>query len=86
MLAEIETTQENARLVAANGLPDIPLYFFISNGDGLPMDNWGEILSAYVEAAGGEYMQLDVGHYIHSEAADVIATETRAFIDRIRNP
>ena len=73
-------------MVAANGIPDIHLYLFISNGYGLSMDNWGEILSAYVEVAGREYMQLDVGHYVYSEAADVIATETRAFIERIRNP
>jgi pimeloyl-ACP methyl ester carboxylesterase len=84
MLAEIETTQENARLVAANGYPTIPFYFFISNGEGLPMDNWGEVLSAYAKAGGGEYMELDVGHYVHSEAAELIAAETRAFIERIR--
>jgi pimeloyl-ACP methyl ester carboxylesterase len=84
MLTEIETTQENARLVAAHGYPNIPFYFFISNGDGLPMDNWGELLSAYAKAAGGEHMELDVGHYVHSEAADLIATETRAFIERIK--
>lgn len=84
MLAEIKTTQENARLVAANGYPTIPSYFFISNGEGLPIDNWGEVLSAYVKAVGGEYMELDVGHYVHSEAAELIAAETRAFIERIR--
>jgi pimeloyl-ACP methyl ester carboxylesterase len=27
---------------------------------------------------------LDVGHYVHSEAAERIAAETRAFIERIR--
>jgi pimeloyl-ACP methyl ester carboxylesterase len=84
MLAEIEITQENARLVAAQGYPTTPFYFFISNGDGLPMDNWGEVLSAYAKAVGGEYMVLDVGHYVHSEAVELIATETHAFIERIR--
>jgi pimeloyl-ACP methyl ester carboxylesterase len=84
MLAEIEITQENARLVASHGYPTVPFYFFISNGDGLPMDNWGEVLSAYAEAVGGEYMLLDVGHYVHSEAADLVAAETRVFIEKIR--
>ena len=83
MLAEIETTQENARRVAAHGYPSVPFYFFISNGDGLPMDNWGEVLSAYAEAVGGEYRILDVGHYVHSEAPEQVAAETRAFIERI---
>jgi pimeloyl-ACP methyl ester carboxylesterase len=84
MLAEIEITQANARQVAADGIPAVPLYFFISNGDGLPMDNWGEILAAYAAAAGGEYLTLDVGHYVHSEAPDLVAAETRAFVQRIR--
>jgi pimeloyl-ACP methyl ester carboxylesterase len=84
MLAEIEITQENARLVASYGYPTVPFYFFISNGDGLPMDNWGEVLSAYAEAVGGEYILLDVGHYVHSEAADLVAAETRVFIEKIR--
>jgi pimeloyl-ACP methyl ester carboxylesterase len=84
MLAEIEITQANAKQVAADGIPAVPLYFFISNGDGLPMDNWGEILAAYAAAAGGEYLTLDVGHYVHSEAPDLVAAETRAFVQRIR--
>lgn len=84
MLAEIEITQENAQLVAAHDYPTSPFYFFISNGDGVPMDSWGEVLSDYAKAVGGEYMVLDVGHYVHSEAAERIANETRAFIERIR--
>jgi pimeloyl-ACP methyl ester carboxylesterase len=83
MLAEIEITQDNAQLVAAAGMPDVPLYVFISNGDGLPMDNWGEILSAYTEAAGGQYLVLDVGHYVHSEAPGLIATEIRTFLQQL---
>jgi pimeloyl-ACP methyl ester carboxylesterase len=83
MLAEIEATQANARQVAAEGIPDVPFYVFISNGDGLPMDNWGEVLTAYVEAAGGQYKMLDVGHYVHNEAAAVIAEESREFLRRI---
>lgn len=84
MLAEVEITQENALLVASHGYPDVPFYVFISNGDGLPMDNWGEVLSAYADSVGGEYRLLDVGHYVHGEAAELIAEETRAFIERIR--
>jgi pimeloyl-ACP methyl ester carboxylesterase len=84
MLAEIEITQENAKRVAAAGIPNVPTYFFISNGDGLPMDNWGEILAAYATAAGGEYLMLDVGHYVHSEAPDLVAAETRAFLQQYR--
>jgi pimeloyl-ACP methyl ester carboxylesterase len=84
MLAEVEITQANARQVAADGIPAVPLYFFISNCDGLPMDNWGETLAAYAAAAGGESLTLDIGHYVHSEAPDLVAAETHAFLQRIR--
>ena len=80
MRAEVEATQANARLVAAEGIPDVPFYAFISNGDGLPMDNWGEVLVAYVEAAGGQYQMLDVGHYVHTEAPNLISDEIRDFL------
>jgi hypothetical protein len=83
MLAEVKATQANARLVAAEGIPDVPFYFFISNGEGQAVDNWGEILVSYAEAAGGEYRMLDVGHYVHNEATDVIAEESRVFLEGI---
>lgn len=83
MLAEIEATQANAQRIAAAEFPAVPFYVFISNGDGLPMDNWGEVLAAYVEAAGGQYKMLDVGHYVHTEAADLIAAESRVFLQQL---
>ncbi len=83
MRAEVEATQANAEQVAAEGIPDVPFYVFVSNGDGLPMDNWGEVLIDYTEAAGGQYTQLDVGHYVHNEAADLIAEESREFLQQI---
>ncbi|MFP4345065.1 MAG: alpha/beta fold hydrolase [Anaerolineales bacterium] len=82
MRAEVEATQANAQLVAAEGMPEVPLYAFISNGDGQTVDNWGEVLAAYVEAAGGQYKMLDVGHYVHAEAPDLIAEEVRAFLQQ----
>lgn len=81
--AETEITQTNAQLVAAAGVPDVPFYAFISNGQGLPREDWDQILVAYTEAAGGHYQRLDVGHYVHSEAPELIATETRAFLQQI---
>jgi hypothetical protein len=39
---------------------------------------------AYAVAGGGEYSMIDVGHYVHSEAPDLVAAETRDFLQRIR--
>jgi pimeloyl-ACP methyl ester carboxylesterase len=82
MRAEVEAAQANAQLVAAEGVPDVPFYAFISNGDDQPMDNWSEVVAAYVEAAGGQYKMLDVGHYVHTEAPDLIAQEIRGFLQQ----
>lgn len=84
MLAEVDATEANAEQVAAQGIPAVPLYFFISNGEELPLDDWGDILAAYAEEAeNGRYLVLDVGHYVHNLAADVIAEESRAFINDV---
>ena len=80
--AEIDATQANAELVAAAGVPDVPFYAFISNGEGL-IAEWGEILSAYTDSAGGESQLLDVGHYVHSEAPEVVAADIRAFLQQL---
>jgi pimeloyl-ACP methyl ester carboxylesterase len=82
MRAEVEATRANAQQVAAEGTPEVPFYAFISNGEGQAVDNWGEVLAAYVEAAGGRYQRLDVGHYVHAEAPDLIAEGIRAFVQQ----
>ena len=79
--SEIDVTQANAEVVAAEGVPDVPFYAFVSDGEGL-IETWDEILVSYAEAAGGEYQVLDAGHYVHSEAPDLIATEIRAFLQQ----
>jgi pimeloyl-ACP methyl ester carboxylesterase len=84
VLLEVDATGVNAGQVAAQGIPDVPLYFFISDGEELPLPNWRQLLTTYVEGAkDGRYLSLDVGHYIHNLAADVIAEESRAFIDTV---
>ncbi len=83
MLAEISVTQANARLVSSEGIPDVPLYLFVSTGTDVAVPNWTELLVEYAEAAGGRYQLLDVTHYVHNLAADTIAAETRVFLQAI---
>lgn len=83
MLAEVEATQANAREVAAHGIPDTPIYLFISNGEELPA-NWVESLVSYArQAPNGDYMLLEVGHYIHNLTTETIATETERFLSEL---
>ena len=83
MLAEIAVTQANAELVASEGIPDVPLYLFVSDGSDVAVPNWTELLIDYAEAAGGRYRLLDVTHYVHNLAAETIAAETRLFLEEI---
>jgi hypothetical protein len=39
-------------------------------------------VAGYAEEAGGQYMFLDVGHYLH-EAADTIANEIWLFLQTL---
>lgn len=82
MRAEVAATQANAQRVAAAGFPTVPLHAFISRGDGQAIDNWRALLLAYVEAAGGQATLLDVGHYVHNEAPDPIATAIRVYLQQ----
>jgi pimeloyl-ACP methyl ester carboxylesterase len=83
MMAEIEAVQTNAAVVSAHDTPDVPLYVFISNGDDLPVDSWGALLATFAEEANGNYLVLDVNHYIHNFAPDLIAEESRLFISGV---
>lgn len=84
MLAETEITQANARLVATEGIPEAPLYFFISDGSDIPVPNFVNLLITYIdEAPKGQYELLDVSHYVHNLATERIATATKNFIDSI---
>jgi pimeloyl-ACP methyl ester carboxylesterase len=84
MLAETEITQANAKLVAAAGIPDVPIYLFISNGADLPVPNWVELLMAYAEdAPDGRYELLDVNHYVHNLAADALAEKIQFFLQQL---
>jgi pimeloyl-ACP methyl ester carboxylesterase len=82
MRAEVEAAPANAQQVAAEGVPDVPFTAFISSGDDQPVDNWREVVAAYVEAAGGQFTLLDTGHYVHNEAPDLIAEEIRGFLQQ----
>lgn len=83
MLKEISVTQANAGLVASEGVPDVPLFLFVSDGTDVAVPNWTELLVEYAEAAGGRHRLLDVAHYVHNLATDTIAAETRSFLEKI---
>lgn len=87
MLNEIDYLKENSQKVKASGIPGgTPMYFFISDGSDVDGLDWRETLSSYVlQSKEGKYKYLDCGHYLHHYKADLIAKETAAFIEEIRD-
>lgn len=80
MLAEGEAILDNAALAGQQGIPDLPMLFFISTGEGLA-EEWRPVLMAYAEAApNGRYHLVDAGHYVHNHAPDLISQESQRFL------
>ena len=60
---------------------EVPMYFFISNGNEINISNWREILTDYIsQLERGQYLFLDVGHYVHAWEPELIAEEIDDFI------
>lgn len=83
MLNEIKNLKSNADKVSALETPsNTPMYFFISDDQETSVAGWKEDLTSFLSTIEvGKYMQLDTGHYIHYEKADVIANEAKLFLD-----
>ena len=55
----------NAQKVKNAGVPDVPMYFFISNGKNLGNSNWRKLHSDYVAKLKiGKCKFFDCGHYV----------------------
>jgi pimeloyl-ACP methyl ester carboxylesterase len=86
MLKEIDYLNENAETVSINEVPiNTPMYFFISDAQDAIASGWTEALTDYLSKITiGKYMQLNTGHYVHYDKADLIAEETKAFLEDIK--
>ena len=85
MVNEAKHIKENAQKIKNNPLPShIPIYYFISNGKGLRVENWEEILVNFLSNfKNHKHMTLDCGHYVHKHEAEKIASEIKLFIENV---
>lgn len=61
------------------------MLFFISEDQEMEAPGWRGALTDYLSTVDtGSYLQLDTGHYVHYEEADVIARESKAFLQGTR--
>ena len=57
------------------------MYLFVSDGSDLAVPDSTELLIEYARTAGARYQRLDASHYVHHFAAELIAAETRSFLE-----
>ncbi len=83
MLAEARAVRENARTVAAGGVPAVPMLLFLSNGTGTGFETarWREIPRAYL--SGAAFRELDCPHYLHDYEYDRISREILEFLEEL---
>ena len=85
MIDETKSIKENAKLVAQNGVPQVPMLLFLSDGTGgigFDKETWRRIPKEYIsEVESGKYMELDCPHYVHDYEYEKISEEIKSFLE-----
>ena len=84
MIDEAKVVKDNANIVNENGIPQVPMLLFISNGSGgtsFTKENWRSIPEKYISDHDNvSYIELDCPHYVHDYKYEEISQEIRNFI------
>lgn len=84
MINEAKSVKDNARIVAQNGVPQVPMLLFISDGTGgtgFDKETWRRIQEKYIsEVESGKYIELDYPHYVHDYEYGRISEEIKSFL------
>ena len=84
MINEVKNVRANARIVAQNGVPQIDMLLFISDGTGgtgFDKETWRRIPEEYIsEVESGKYIELECPHYVHDYEYGRISEEIKSFL------
>ncbi len=84
MIDEVKAVKDNAKTVKENGVPQVPMLLFISNGSGgtgFTEETWRRIPKEYIAGCdNASYIELDCPHYVHDYEYEKISEEIRNFI------
>ncbi|MBU5312177.1 alpha/beta hydrolase [Tissierella carlieri] len=86
MLNEVREIKVSAGIVRENGVPDVPILMFSSNGEGTGWNKneWRTFQKNYIEnIKDEEIVNLDCSHYVHDIEYKKIADETQRFIENL---
>ncbi len=88
MLNEVKCIIENAEIVQNNGVPQVPMLLFVSNGSGTGWneDEWRGYQGSFLEnVENGKLIYLDCPHYIHDYEYETISEEISVFLTEMSN-
>ena len=84
MIDEAKAVKKNAGVVKENGIPQVPMLLFISDGSGgtgFTKEKWRSIPENYISGHdNASYIELDCPHYVHDYKYKEISQEIRSFI------
>jgi pimeloyl-ACP methyl ester carboxylesterase len=86
MLNEVQQIKKNASIVKENGIPNVPILMFSSNGQGTGWNEneWRVFHKNYMESTqGGDMVNLNCSHYVHDIEYKKIADETKKIIESL---
>lgn len=85
MINEAKVVKDNANTVKKNGIPQVPMLLFISDGSGgtgFTKEKWRSIPEEYISGSdNASYIELDCPHYVHDYEFEEISKEIRNFIN-----
>lgn len=84
MISETEEIKKNAEIVKENGVPQVPMLLFLSDGSGgtgFDEEIWRSIPKEYISGLDkASYVELDCPHYVQDYKYDEISKEICNFI------
>jgi hypothetical protein len=85
MINEAMMIKENAKKIQIELIREIPMLFFISNGEGTGFSKtkWENVFEQYKNILNVQFIFLDASHYVHNIEPERIAAESRIFIENI---
>lgn len=87
MIDEVKAVKDNAKTVKENGVPQVPMLLFISNGSGgtgFSEETWRRIPKEYIAGCdNASYIELDCPHYVHDYEYEKISEEIRNLLKKM---
>lgn len=83
MMNEVGSVKENAKIVEEDGIPQVPMLLFVSNGmgTGWNKENWRSYQIEYAESVeNGIVIEMDCPHYVHDYQYEKMSEEIINFI------